>query len=107
MTDILGNNKSDNYEEIVASLIEHYRVAYWAVECQDNCIICLSLRLFRPNLRDVSEEHGERSHQDIQTIAKSYLGRCDAALMGDYIWSLVRADSSSSHKRKCTSSLHF
>lgn len=51
------------------------------------------------NLGDVSEEHGEHFHQNIQTIDKRYQGRCDAALIGDYIWGLVRPDLSGSHKK--------
>ena len=40
---------------------------------------------FRPNLGDVSEEHGERFHRDIQEMKKRYKGRWDAAMMDDYI----------------------
>ena len=52
----------------------------------------------RPNLGDVSEEHGERFHQDIQTMEKRYQGRWDAAMMDDYIWCLIR-DDDKVHKR--------
>jgi hypothetical protein len=41
---------------------------------------------------DFSEEHGERFHQDIEAIEKRYQGWWDAAMMGDYICGLVRAD---------------
>ena len=48
------------------------------------------LVFFRDNLGNVSEEHGERFHQDIQVMGKRYQGRWDKALMGDYVWNLVR-----------------
>ena len=44
---------------------------------------------FRPNLGDVSEEHDERFHQDIQAMEKKYQGRWDAAMMDDYFWCLI------------------
>lgn len=105
VTGFLGNKKSDNYEEIVASLLEHYR----SLGCRMSIklhYLHSHLEFFRPNLGDVSEEHGERFHQDIETMEKRYQGRCDAAIMGDYIWGLVRS-TSDPHKRKCTSSVHF
>jgi hypothetical protein len=57
-----------------------------------------NLEFFRPNLGYVSEERGERLRQDIEAIEKRYQGFWDAALMGDYIWGLLRADESL-HKR--------
>ena len=64
------------------------------------------LDFFRPNLTDVSEEHGERFHQDIQVMEKRYQGRWDEAIMGDYVWTLIREDKQI-YKRKCRLSVHF
>ena len=64
------------------------------------------LEFFRPNLGDVSEAHGERFHQDILAMEKRYQGRWDAAMMGDYIWCLIR-DDEKLHKRKPRSTVHF
>ena len=61
---------------------------------------------FRPNLGDVSEEHGERFHRDIHAMEKGCEGRWDAATMDDYIWCLIR-DDDKIHKRKPCSSVHF
>jgi hypothetical protein len=61
-------------------------------------LLAFASSIFKPNLGDVSEEHGERFHQDIEAIEKRYQGRWDAAMMGDYICGLVRVDESSSHK---------
>ena len=47
---------------------------------------------FGPNLTDVSEEHGERFHQDVQVMEKRYQGRWDEAMVGDYVWTLIRED---------------
>ena len=64
------------------------------------------LNFFRPNLADVSEEHVERFHQDIQVVEKRYQGRWDEAMMGEYVWTLIRYDKRI-YKRKCRSNVHF
>ena len=61
--------------------------------------LCSHLHFFQDNLGDFSEEHCERFHQDIEPMEKQYKGRWDSAMMGDYIWSLVRQDNIG-HKRK-------
>ena len=48
-------------------------------------LLAFANEFFRPNLGDVSEEHGERFFRDIQTIEKRYQGGWDAAMMDDYI----------------------
>ena len=40
-----------------------------------NALFAFSLRFFWPNLTDMSEEHGERFHQDIQVMEKRYQER--------------------------------
>ena len=64
------------------------------------------LDFFRPNLTDVSDEHGECFHQDIQVLEKRYQGRWDEAMMEDYVWTLIREDKQI-YKRKCLLSVHF
>ena len=101
----LGNNKSDKYKELVENLI----VRYAEMKCRMSIklhYLHSHLDFFRPNLGDVSEEHGERFHQDILAMEKRYQGRWDAAMMGDYIWCLIR-DDDKIHKRKPRSSVHF
>ena len=55
---------------------------------------------------DVSDEHGERFHQDIATMENRYKGKCKPNMMADYCWSLKRDTSGSSHKRK-ENTMHF
>lgn len=101
----LGNHRSENYKELLENLIQTYQ--------RQGCRMSLKLHFlhshvdfFKANLGAVSEEHGERFHQDIQIMEKRYQGRWDSAMMGDYIWGLVRADAGQ-HKRKMRSSVHF
>ena len=53
--------------------------------------LCFHLDFFQENLGNFSDEHGERFHQDIELMEKRYKDRWDSTMMGDYIWSLIRA----------------
>jgi len=65
------------------------------------------LDFFQENLRAFSEEHGEIFYQAIQQIEKRYQSRrWDSAMMGDYMWSLIREDTYD-HKRKARSTVNF
>lgn len=95
--EFLGNKKSEHYVALVDNLIEQYR----NVGCRMSLklhFLHSHLEFFPENLGAVSEEHGERFHQDIKTMENRYQGRWDEAMMGDYVWGLVR-DDSSEHKR--------
>ena len=46
------------------------------------------LDFFPDNLGDVSDEHGERFHQDISVIEKRYQVKPNERMMGDYCWYL-------------------
>lgn len=105
VSDFLGNNKVENYKELVDELLDSYRELGCRMSPKLHYLHS-HLDFFRPNLGAVSEEHGERFHQDIQVMEKRYQGRWDEAMMGDYIWSLVRSDVST-HKRQKRSSVHF
>ena len=101
----LGNHKSPSYMEIIHTLIKTFQKL-----C---CRMSLKLHFlhahkdfFRECLGDVSEEHGERFHQDISIRGKRYKNRCNVSMMGDYIWSIVR-ESQSEYNRKARSPKHF
>jgi hypothetical protein len=51
------------------------------------------LDFFPQNLGAVSEEEGERFHQDIKEIQRKYHGRWYVNMMGDYCWTLHRRNS--------------
>ena len=45
---------------------------------------------FPENLGSMSDEQGERFHQDIKEMESRYQGRWDAVMMADYCWTLKR-----------------
>ena len=65
--------------------------------------LCSHVDFFQENLGDFSEEHGKRFHQDIKPMERRYKGRWDSAMMGGYIWSLIRQDKSG-HKKSSLNS---
>jgi hypothetical protein len=48
------------------------------------------LSWFTENLGSMSDEHGERFHQDLKEMKTIYKGGWDAAMMADYCWTLKR-----------------
>lgn len=95
----LGNVKAPNYKLIVGNMINKFKTL--------GCLMSLKvhflhnhLDFFPENLGDVSEEQGERFHQDIKEIEKRYQGRWNTTMMGDYCWSLHREQQNAIHRRK-------
>jgi len=58
------------------------------------------LEYFPKNLGDVSDEHGERFHQDIKIMEERYQGRWGKAMLADYCWNLTRDSSNIINRRK-------
>lgn len=97
----LGNTKSKNYKKLVSKLITNYKT--------QGCLMSLKLHFlhshldfFPANLGDMSDEQGERFHQDILCMEKRYQGRWDPSMMGDFCWFLQRDKRNCAYKRKST-----
>jgi hypothetical protein len=57
------------------------------------------LDYFPPNLGAVSEEQGERFHQDLKDAERHYQGCWDVNMMADYWWSISCDYPSREHSR--------
>lgn len=102
----LGNHRAENYEELVDNMLKAYQ--------QMGCRMSLKMHFlhshldfFPSNMGAISDEHGERFHQDIAVMESRYQGRFNENMMGDYCWFLQREDSTSAYKRKSKSFKHF
>ena len=60
------------------------------------------LENFSDNLGDVSNEQGERFHQDIKIMEDRYKGRWGSTMLADYCWSLKWDCSNIIHRRQET-----
>lgn len=58
------------------------------------------LDYFPDILGAVSEDQGERFHQDLKEIERRYQGKWNKRMMADYCWLLKRDDPSRNFKRK-------
>ena len=47
--------------------------------------LCSQLNFLQENLGDYSEKHGERFHQDIESMERRYEGRWVGEMLVDYI----------------------
>jgi len=101
VTNFLGNKKCAEYVNVVQNCINAYKHL--------GCNMSLKLHLldshldfFPENLGAVSDEHGERFHQDISVMESRYQGRWSAAMLADYCWTLQRDLPTQQYKRKST-----
>jgi hypothetical protein len=95
----LGNKKAHNYEDLVNRML----LAYRDLGCNMSIklhFLNSHLDRFPENLGDVSDEQGERFHQDLMTMEERYQGRWDRHMMADYCWTIKRDDPEKTHKRK-------
>jgi hypothetical protein len=94
----LGKHKSENYKDIVSNLISTYHVIGANMSIKMHFLFS-HLDRFPENLGDVSDEQGERFHQDIKEMETRYQGRWDDVMMADYCWSLKRDTPLAHHSR--------
>jgi len=105
--DFLGNQKAPNYQDVVQDLLTSYKAMGRNMRLKIH-FLKLHLAFFPQNLGEVSDEQGERFHQDIMTMEKWYQGKWTSSMLADYCWSLkmdvlyLTPNTSESHKP-----LHF
>lgn len=85
----LGNKKDPNYKIIVADMLEKLRLLGCNMSIKIH-FLHAHIEFFPENLGAVSEEHGERFHQDIKDMEKRYQGKWNKNMMADYCWMLKR-----------------
>ena len=85
----LGNSKAANFTVLVQDLMDSYE--------QLGCYMSLKMSFlfshldFCPlNCGNVSDEHGERFHQEVSAMEHRYTGKWNAAMLGDYCWMMKR-----------------
>ena len=94
----LGNKKSDDYKCLVEELLESFRVLGSRMSIKIH-FLHSHMDYFPENLGSLSEEQGERFHQDICTMEKRYQGHWNVNMMGDFCWCLKRDNAESKHSR--------
>lgn len=98
-TEFLGSHCSPKYAEIIQVLLDSYE----ALGCKMSLklhFLKSHLDFFPKNMGSVSDEHGERFHQDVSQMEKRYKGKCSVAMLADFCWMLQRDATDMSYKRK-------
>jgi len=97
--DFLGNHKAANYQDVVQDLLTSNK----AMGCNMSLKIHFlnsHLDFFPENLGKVSDDHGERFHQDILAMEKRYQGKWTSSMLADYCWTLKRDVPEANYRRK-------
>jgi hypothetical protein len=94
----LGNTKETLYKEIVRNMLDKFKLLGSNMSLKLP-FLASHLDYFPPNFGAVSEEQGERFHQDVKDVERRYQGRWDVNMMADYCWSIARDDPSREQSR--------
>lgn len=95
----LGNKKSESYQDNVKELISSYKHLGCNMSLKIH-FLDSHLDFFPPNLGAVSDEHGERFHQDIMHIERRYNGKWSEGMLADFCWFIRRETPHTNMKRK-------
>ena len=102
VNDFLGNHRAPNYKYSIRNMLERYRLMACNMSLKIH-FLHSHIDFFPENLESVSDEHGERFHQDIAVMESRYQGKCSASILTYYCWSLYRDDPDAVHRRKSKS----
>lgn len=94
----LGNNKARNYAELVNNMLTAFRNLGCNMSIKMHYLFS-HMNRFPENLGSMSDEQGERFHQDMKEMETRYQGRWDAVMMADYCWNLKRDLPAAEHSR--------
>ncbi|GBM64476.1 hypothetical protein AVEN_194234-1 [Araneus ventricosus] len=99
ITSFLGNKKSPNYKSILEKVIKKFNILGCSMSLKVH-FLDSHLDYFPENLGAVSEEQGERFHQDIKEMERRYQGKWNASMIADYCWMLQRYNPCEFYNRK-------
>ena len=97
--EFLDNTKASSYQHLVDLMLKNFQALGARMSIKLHHLFNHS-DYFSANLGDVSEEQGEKFHQDIKVMEERYQGRWDTHMMSDYWWILIRDCAEQSYRRK-------
>lgn len=81
----LGNHRAVNYKEIIHNMMMSFERMKINMSPK-NHYLYQHLDFFRDHLGKISDEHGERFHQQIMLIEHRFQGKNDEHMLAEYIW---------------------
>ena len=106
VANFLGNYHHDQYADMVDDMLKAYEQLAARMSLKMH-FLHSHLDFLPPNLGKVSDEQGERFHQDISVIEGRYQSRFYANMMKDFCCYLQRESKGSSYKRKAKCIKYF
>jgi len=97
--DFLGNHKAANYRDVVQDLLTSYKAMGCSMSLKIHFLES-HLDFFPENLDEVSDEHGERFHQDILAMEKWYQGKWTSSMLAGSCFTLKRDVPEANYGRK-------
>lgn len=88
-SNFFGNVKSPKSALMVRKMLRHFREIGVKVSPKLHLLV-VHLNEFPENLGDVSDEHGERAHQQMKYMEKRFFKKDTKVALADYIWTLSR-----------------
>jgi hypothetical protein len=99
----LGNIRTENYKELIEDILSLYHKLGCNMPLKTH-MLHPHLDYFPDNCGMVSDEPGERFHQEISTMGKRYQGKWSTSMLADYYWTLTRNAPEQLHKRQAKQS---
>ncbi|GBN37979.1 hypothetical protein AVEN_255553-1 [Araneus ventricosus] len=103
-TSFLGNKKDPNYKYIVEEMIKNFKILGCSMSLKVH-FLDSHLDYFPENLGAVSDEQGERFHQNIKEMERLYQGKWNVSMISDYSWMLQRDNRAKFKRGKVTKEL--
>lgn len=81
----LGNHRAENYEEIIHNLLMSFKRLKINMSPKIH-YLHQHPDFFRENLGKLSDEHGERFHQQIKIFEERFQGKPIENMLAEYVW---------------------
>jgi len=94
---LLRKPQSSELSECCAGPVDFVQSYGMQYECENPLF---GVGFFPANLGKVSDEHGERFHQDILATEKRYQSKWTSSMLADYCWTLKRDVPEANYRRK-------
>lgn len=95
----LRNNKAENYKEQVTKMLDAFKNMNVLMSPKIH-MLHNHIDFFPENLGEVSDEHGEKFHQEIAGMEHRYKGKSLVNMLSEYIWNIKRDTPSANYSRQ-------
>lgn len=92
----LGNYRAPNYKEIVHNMMISFERLKIRMTPKIH-YLHQHLDFFRDNLGKISDEHGERFHQQIKLIEQRFQGKRNENMLAEFIWFSLEEQEEARH----------